>query len=256
MKDVWITGIGLVTALGGDRETTWRRLVAGECSIRPLTLFDPTGFRTNIGAQVDDASLPLADPPRHASRTSLFALVAATEALTDAQLAVTSEPRPWALVLGGGAAGLFETESFVARRLRKGPRAHGLTEFLEVFQDAPTDQVARRFGLAGPRITISTACSSSTLAVGMAAEMISDGVTPVALAGGTDAMCRLVYAGFNSLRAVDPKPCRPFDRNRQGLTVGEGAAVLVLEDADTPAPGAPAPTPGSWATAPPTTPST
>ncbi|MCU0291172.1 MAG: beta-ketoacyl-[acyl-carrier-protein] synthase family protein [Thermoanaerobaculaceae bacterium] len=232
MKDVWITGIGIVTALGGDRETTWRRLVDGECSIRPLTLFDPTGFRTNIGAQVDDASLPLSDPPRHASRTSLFALVAATEALADAHLAVTSEPRPWALVMGGGAAGLFETESFVARRLRKGPRAHGLTEFLELFQDAPTDQVARRFGLVGPRITISTACSSSTLAVGMAAEMITDGVTPVALAGGTDAISRLVYAGFNSLRAVDPNPCRPFDRTRQGLTVGEGAAVLVLEDAD------------------------
>ena len=134
--------------------------------------------------------------------------------------------------MGGGAAGLFETESFIARRLRKGPRAHGLTEFLELFQDVPTDQVARRFGLTGPRITISTACSSSTFAVGMAAEMITDGATPVALAGGTDAISRLVYAGFNSLRAVDPNPCRPFDRNRQGLTVGEGAAVLVLEDAD------------------------
>lgn len=96
----------------------------------------------------------------------------------------------------------------------------------------PTDQVARRFGLTGPRITISTACSSSTIAVGMAAELIADGAASVALAGGTDAISRLVYAGFNSLRAVDPNPCRPFDRTRQGLTVGEGAALLVLEDAD------------------------
>ena len=227
MKDVWITGIGLVTALGGDRETTWRRLVAGECGIRPLTLFDPTGFRTSIAAQVDDGSVVLPDPPRHASRASRFVLVAATEALADAQLTCTSEPRPWALVMGGGAAGLLDTEAFVARRLRKGPRARGLTEFLELLQDVPTDQVARRFGLTGPRITISTACSSSTIAVGMAAELITDGATPVALAGGTDAISRLVYAGFNSLRAVDTNPCRPFDRTRQGLTMGEGAAVLV-----------------------------
>lgn len=232
MKDVWITGIGLVTALGGDRETTWRRLVAGECGIRPLTLFDPTGFRTSIAAQVDDAALSLSDPPRHASRASRFVLVAATEALADAQLARTSEPRPWALVMGGGAAGLLDTEAFIARRLRKGPRARGLTEFLELLQDVPADQVAHRFGLTGPRITISTACSSSTIAVGMAAELITDGAAQVALAGGTDAISRLVYAGFNSLRAVDTSPCRPFDRTRQGLTMGEGAAVLVLEDAD------------------------
>ncbi|HNX50452.1 MAG TPA: beta-ketoacyl-[acyl-carrier-protein] synthase family protein [Thermoanaerobaculaceae bacterium] len=232
MKDVWITGIGLVTALGGDRETTWRRLMAGECGIGPLTLFDPTGFRTRIAAQVDDESLTLVDPPRHASRASRFELVAATEALTDARLSTAFEPRPWALVMGGGAAGLPDTEVFIARRLRKGPRARGLTEFLELMQDVPTDHVARRFGLTGTRITISTACSSSTIAIGMAAELITDGVTPVALAGGTDAISRLVYAGFNSLRAADPNPCRPFDRNRQGLSFGEGSAVLVLEDAD------------------------
>lgn len=232
MKDVWITGIGLVTSLGGDRETTWRRLVAGECGIGPLTLFDPTGFRTNIAAQVDEASLSLPDPPPHASRASRFELVAATEALTDAGLSLTPGARPWAMAMGGGAAGLFETESFVARRLRKGPRARGLTEYLELMQDAPTDHLARRFGLTGTRITISTACSSSTIAVGMAAELITDGVSEVALAGGTDAISRLTYAGFNSLRAVDPNPCRPFDRNRQGLTVGEGAAVMVLEAAD------------------------
>lgn len=231
MKDVWITGIGLVTALGPDRETTWRRLVAGESGIRPLTLFDPTGFRTSIAAQVDDAALPPVETPRHASRATRFALVAATEALGDAGLPLDGSAHPWALVMGGGAAGLFETEGFVARRLRRGARARGLTEFLELLQDTPTDRLAAHFGLAGPRLTVTTACSSSTLAVGMAAEMIGDGLAPVAIAGGSDAICRLTHAGFNSLRAVDLSPCRPFDRTRQGLTIGEGAAVLVLEDA-------------------------
>lgn len=232
MKDVWITGIGLVTALGGDRETTWQRLLAGESGIRRLELFDPTGFRTQIAAQVDEATLPAGEVPRHASRATRFALAAAAEALADAELASEPSPRPWALVMGGGTAGLFEAESFVARRLRSGPRARGLTEFLELLQDSPTDRVAAACALCGPRLTVTTACSSSTLAVGMAAEMIADGLAPVALAGGTDAISRLTHAGFNSLRAVDVNPCRPFDRRRQGLTIGEGAAVLVLEDAD------------------------
>lgn len=231
MRDVWITGIGLVTALGPDRETTWRRLVAGESGIRGLTLFDPTGFRTGLAAQVDDGALPPIDTPRRASRATRFALAAGVEALGDAGLPLEGAAREWALVMGGGAAGLFETEAFIARRLRKGPRARGLGEFLELLQDTPTDRLAARFRLAGPRLTVTTACSSSTLAVGMAAELIADGLAAVALAGGSDAICRLTYAGFNSLRAVDAAPCRPFDRTRQGLTIGEGAAVLVLEDA-------------------------
>ncbi len=235
MREAWITGIGLVTALGPDRETSWGRLVAGESGIGPLTLFDPAGYRTRIAAQVDDASLRL--PPlaraleRHTSRASRFALAAAAEALADAGLQ-TGQPHAWALVLGGGTAGLFEAEGFVARRLRGGPRVRGLGELVEVPQDAPSDRVAQLFGLTGPRITVTTACSSSTIAVGLAAELVAEGEVPVALAGGSDALCRLTYAGFNSLRAVDPEPAKPFDRRRKGLSLGEGAALLVVEDAE------------------------
>jgi 3-oxoacyl-[acyl-carrier-protein] synthase II len=235
MREAWITGIGLVTALGPDRETSWGRLVAGESGIGPLTLFDPAGYRTRIAAQVDDASLRL--PPlaraleRHTSRASRFALAAAAEALTDAGLQ-TGQPHAWALVLGGGTAGLFEAEGFVARRLRGGPRVRGLGELVEVPQDAPSDRVAQLFGLTGPRITVTTACSSSTIAVGLAAELVAEGEVPVALAGGSDALCRLTYAGFNSLRAVDPEPAKPFDRRRKGLSLGEGAGLLVVEDAE------------------------
>jgi len=235
MREAWITGIGLVSALGPDRETTWRRLLAGESGIGPLTLFDPAAYRTRIAAQVDDASLRLPALPRtverHASRASRFALSAAAEALADAALP-TEQPQVWALVLGGGTAGLFEAEGFVARRLRGGPRVRGLSELIEVPQDAPSDRVAEAFGLTGPRITVTTACSSSTIAVGIAAELVTDGEVPVALTGGADALCRLTYAGFNSLRAVDTEPARPFDRRRKGLSLGEGAALLVIEEAE------------------------
>ncbi len=236
MSEVWITGIGLVTALGPDRETTWRRLVAGESGIGPVTLFDTTGFRTRIAAGVDDSQLAppaVADAAlRHASRTSRFGLAAAAEALADAGLASgPGAPHPWALVLGGGTAGLFEAEAFVARRLARGSRARGLTELVDVPQDAPSDRIGLAFGLTGPRITVTTACSSSTIAVGLAAEMVGDRETPVALAGGADALCRLTYAGFNSLHAVDREPAKPYDARRRGLSLGEGAAVLVIEDA-------------------------
>ena len=236
MREAWITGIGLVSALGPDRETTWDRLVAGESGIRAITLFDTAGYRSAIAAQVTDAGLQLAaflgSVVRHSSRATRFALAAASEALADAGLPVQDDRiRGWPLVLGGGAAGLFEAEAFVARRLVRGPRARGVAEVIEVPQDAPTDRVGQAVGLTGPRLTVTTACSSSTIAVGLAAEMVRSGEADVALAGGADALCRLTFAGFNSLHAVDPAPAKPFDRRRKGLSLGEGAAILVVEDA-------------------------
>ncbi len=234
MGEAWVTGIGLVSALGPDRETTWSRLILGDTGIRPITLFDSTRYRTHVAAQVDDSSLRLPRLPRallrHASRASRFALAAAGEALADAGLAADRGER-WGLVFGGGAAGLFEAEAFVHRRLTRGHLARGLGELIDVPQDAPADRVAEAFALSGPRITVTTACSSSTVAVGLAGELVRDGDVPVALAGGSDALCRLTFAGFNSLRAVAPEPCKPFDLRRRGLSLGEGAAVLVIEDA-------------------------
>ncbi len=233
MGEAWVTGVGLVTALGRDRETTWRRLQAGESGIGPLTLFDTRGFRSSIAAQVDEAGLALPPLPRslrRTSRASRFALAATAEALADAGLAGSAVGQA-ALVLSGGAAGLFEAEAYARRRLLLGPRIRALQEFLEVPQDAPTDRVAEVFGIAGPRLTVTTACSSSTISVGLAAEMVRDGEVTLAVAGGSDALCRLTFAGFNSLRATDPEPCKPFDRRRHGLNLGEGAAIFVIEDA-------------------------
>ena len=230
MTEAWITGVGLLTGLGVDRETTWRRLLAGESAVREITLFDTAGYRTHLAAQVDDGALPAA-PVRHASRASRFALAAAGEALADAGLA-RAAGAPWAIVFGGGAAGLFEAEGFLERRLAHGPLARGAAELVEVSQDAPGDRVGEWLAPTGPRVTVSTACSSSTVAVGLAAEMVRDGEVEIALAGGADALCRLTFAGFNSLRAVDGARCRPFDRGRAGLNIGEGAAVLVVESAE------------------------
>lgn len=233
MGEVVITGVGLISALGPDRQTTWRNLLAGNCGIRQITLFSTVSYRSHTAAQVDEIRLPLQGLPptvlAHASRASRFALAASQEALSHAGLSPATGA-PWAVVLGGGAAGLFEAEGFVARRLQGGPRTKGLTEFLEVPQDAPADRISRCWQLTGERITVSTACSSSTIAIGLGADLIRQGRAEVVLAGGSDALCQLTFAGFNSLRAVDPERARPFDRRRKGLSLGEGAAILVLED--------------------------
>jgi 3-oxoacyl-[acyl-carrier-protein] synthase II len=233
MHEVWVTGIGLVTALGTTREETWSRLVGGESGIGPLTVFDPTGFRIAIAAQVDDTALELPAGIAHRaarwSRASRMGIAAAIEAIGDAGLTPEALPAGTCLVFGGGAAGLLEAEAFIARRLSRGPRARGLREIIEVPQDSASDRVAEVLALDGQRITVTTACSSSTIAVGMAADLVAAGDCEVALAGGPDALCRLTYAGFSSLRAASPEPARPFDIRRRGLTLGEGAAVLVLE---------------------------
>jgi 3-oxoacyl-[acyl-carrier-protein] synthase II len=91
------------------------------------------------------------------------------------------------------------------------------------------DAVAEHFGIRGPRCAISVACASGAMAIGLAANMLLDGAAPIMLAGGSDPLCPFTLSGFNSLQALDPNPCSPFDQNRKGLNLGEGSAVLVLE---------------------------
>lgn len=228
---VVVTGIGLVTGLAPDREGTWQRLLAGESAIGPLSLFDTTGFRTSIGAQVDDARLggwPGGDEPR-LGRVCRMALAATAEALGDAGLPLLAGPRPWPVVLGGGASGISEAERFIAARLRHGRRVAGARHLLEVPHDSPADRISQVFGLSGPRTVVITACSSATIAIGLAADMVANDEAACAIAGGADGITRTTYAGFNSLRVVDAEPCKPFDLRRRGMSFGEGGAILVLE---------------------------
>ena len=160
-----------------------------------------------------------------ASRPDRFGLQAAFEAVRHAGLDARALADA-ALVFGTGTGGLTSTEAFV--QAGDGPAA-----LLIAHQPASvTDLVARHLGVRGPRTTIMTACSSSATAIGYAADRIRLGHVDVALAGGAEGLTRLTYAGFGCLRATAPgeEPCRPFDAERKGLTLGEGAAVLVLEE--------------------------
>jgi 3-oxoacyl-[acyl-carrier-protein] synthase II len=231
VRRVAVTGLGAVTALGPDVAAFERGLRAGRSGIAPLTLFDPAGFRTRLAAQAPEPSLPdeIAARLGPASRPDRFGLQAALEAVAHAGLDAAAL-RGAAVVFGTGTGGAPLTEAFLdGRRRGETPPATTLVPHQPC---SVTDLVARVLGAHGPRATIMTACSSSATAVGNAADRIRRGQVDVALAGGAEGLCRLTFAGFSCLRATAPgdEPCRPFDAARQGLTLGEGAAVLVLED--------------------------
>jgi 3-oxoacyl-[acyl-carrier-protein] synthase II len=123
---------------------------------------------------------------------------------------------------------MFESEIFFSELLRDRRRGR-LSSLASQQVNGPGDAVARHLGAAGPVETVSSACASGALALGVALEAVRSGEVEVAIAGGADSLCQLTYAGFNALRSVDEEPCRPFRADRAGMSFGEGAAVLVLE---------------------------
>jgi 3-oxoacyl-[acyl-carrier-protein] synthase II len=231
---VAITGIGLVTALGATRDESWRRMLAGECGIRPATVFDTAGYRSRVAAEVDiDAVDPEATPRerRRRSRSDRIGLRAASDALADAGLLDSALDRSRVGVfLGAGTADLLRNEEFYRTWITKGLARTKRSDLWNHFPNTPVDVIAQHYGFEGPRACVVAACSSSTIAIGRGVEAIRARRADAVLAGGTDALARLTYSGFNLLRLMDANPCRPFDKRRAGMNIGEGAGMLVLED--------------------------
>jgi 3-oxoacyl-[acyl-carrier-protein] synthase II len=232
-KRVVITGLGVFTAIGENTLQFRSSLEEGKVGIGEVTLFDVSKYPAKIAAQIRDY-----DPSdyfdrielRRLSRTDQFALIASAEAIKDAGIEDNGKPRRGiGVYLGAGAGGMFSAEQYHRHILLKGrgkPRPSLLFPFLPSYS---TDAVSRRFCLCGPKGTITTACSSSATSIGYSADLIRRGYAEVMICGGSDAMSELTFGGFNSLRVVDPAPCKPFDARRMGMTLGEGAGILVLE---------------------------
>jgi len=232
-RRVVVTGLGAVTSIGTNLSDFWKNLIAGMCGIRPLSLFDASGYRTRTAAEVTDIpdGFLTAAEKRRMSRADRMGLAAASEAIRGSGLDLSREdPRRVGVILGGGTSGLLDSEEFYGRYLR-GQNARP-SRILNHLPDAITDRLAQRFQLEGIKSTITTACSSSANALGFAFDAIRAGFAEVVLTGGSDVLARLTYGGFNSLRSVDPDPCRPFDRERRGLSIGEAAGILVFEEAE------------------------
>jgi 3-oxoacyl-[acyl-carrier-protein] synthase II len=233
-RRVAVTGIGLMSALGTTREAVWSAIVEGRCGIADVTLFDASGYRSQKAAEIPKYNPDRAVSPKQwqrLSRCDQIAIIASREALDDSGVLDSGVTRDRVgVVLGTGTADLMRNEEWFADMRRRGIRHAPPSKIFNHFPSTPSDVVASCFGLEGLKASVLSACSSGTVAIGYAAEAIGCGQLDVALAGSSDVLCRLTFSGFNALRLVDKEPCRPFCRTRQGMNLGEAAALLVLEE--------------------------
>jgi 3-oxoacyl-[acyl-carrier-protein] synthase II len=232
-RRVAVTGIGMLSGLGLTREATWAAMLRGECALRDITLFDTTGYRARCAAEVPAWDTTAFTPyqRRRWSRSDQLAVLASREALDDAGLLGSAvAPARVGVVLGAGTGDLLRNEAYYFTMLREGLDRARPTWIHNHFSSTPADVVGSHFGFEGLRSCMVSACSSSTIAIGHAADAIADGRLDAAVCGGADALSRLTFSGFNALRVMDPCPCRPFDASRAGMNIGEGAAILVLEE--------------------------
>lgn len=240
-RRVVITGMGVVTALGETLDTFWSALCAGRSGIGPLSLFDTTEFKVHFGGQVPDWDAPArfgVKEARHLDRFAQFALAAAISAVDDSGVDFSAMPPHAAgVVIGSGIGGLHEFETQHTAMMQKGPSRISPFTIPKLMVNAASGQVSIRWGLRGPNSAVATACASAANAIGDAFRIIQDGLADVMVCGGSEAgITPMGLGGFASMRALstrndDPqRASRPFDRDRDGFVMAEGAGILILEE--------------------------
>ena len=231
MTRVVVSGLGVVSPYGVGTKTFWAGLASGACAIRPVTLLDTEGFRSRVAAEVPgDAMAGLGVSPRRA-RADRLGLAAAREALADAGLGAADRAEA-ALVIGAVGGGMLEGEAWYWEETRTGRPSPRIKALRSILPYTHAETLGWRLGIGGPKETVVMACASGAASIALAADLVREGVVPLALAGGVDALTRICFMGFNALKLLDPEPCRPFDRDRKGMSIGEAAAFVVLEDAE------------------------
>lgn len=241
MNRVVITGMGLATPLGMDESAVWNNMISGRCGIRRIEAFDVGEYKAKNGAEVDNGALAAALEERKISasdRALDMALVASSIALSQAGIIAGEPPYPptnMPTIFGSGIGSSQSLYNAFTGFFQKGIRGLRPTSVPRCMANAISSQISMRFHLTGPNYVIVSACTSSTSAVANAFHKIRDGHADKALCGGTDAVFDpFVYGGWNNLGVMsanaDPlRACRPFDRDRDGCVLGEGAGALVLE---------------------------
>ena len=225
-----MSGLGVVSPYGAGVKSFWTGLTAGICAIKPITLIDTEGFRSRIAAEVPAEVVATLGVSRRRSRADRLALAAAREALADAGLEGAARRRA-ALLIGAVGGGMLEGEDWYWGEVRGRPSG-SIRALRSILPLSHAETLGGRLGLTGPKETVVMACASGAASIALGADLVRAGVTPTALVGGVDALTHICFMGFNALKVLDPTPCRPFDRDRRGMSIGEAAAFLVVEDAD------------------------
>jgi nodulation protein E len=231
---VAITGVGAISAIGHTAADTWAAMVDARSGIAPVQTPQPGPLRVGQVAAVKDFDPAAHFAPRHLTqldRASQLALVSAREAVLQAGFVAGDLRGPRTAVVVGVGAGLQNTQDEQSQRLyaQQQPGVHPLT-IVRLMANAPASQLSIEYGIEGPTFVVSSACASANHAMAIAMNLIRHGMVDVALAGGTDAC--LTYStlkAWEAMRVLAPTACRPFCAERQGLVLGEGAGVVVLE---------------------------
>ena len=243
MRRVVVTGIGLVSSLGIGTDANWDALCAGRSGIGPITRFDASGFSTRIAGEVKDF-----DPLQFIDKKDVkkmdifiqFAIAAADGAMADSTLAITpANDTRVGVLIASGIGGFTTIEREHKAFLDGGPRKISPFFIPSANINLAAGQVSIRFGAKGPNSATCTACTASAHAIGDAYEIIKRGAADAMIAGGSEAaVCAMGIGGFAALRALSTRndeperASRPFDRDRDGFVLGEGAGVVVLEELD------------------------
>jgi len=231
---VVVTGWGVLSAIGHNAQSYWSNLARGICGIAPATTIPTEQLAQKVVAEVKDY-----DPTRHfdervlspLDRVAQFAVIAAREAIAHCGLSFDGGlAERTATIIGCGVGGQSTQDENYKRLYRdNAKRLHPLT-IPKLMVNAPASQISMHCGLRGPAFVVASACASATHAIGLAFQMVRSGAVPCAVTGGTEACIAFgTMKGWEALRVLAPDTCRPFSRDRRGLVIGEGAAVLVIE---------------------------
>lgn len=242
-RRVVVTGMGVVSPVGIGTDEFWDSLISGRSGIDYVTKFDASDMPVKFGGEVknlDPGDYLAAKEIGRLDNFSIYALIAAEQALKDAGLEDgIDEMDRFGAVVGSGVGGIQTLEEQINRLINKGPRSVSPFFITRFISDIAPGQISMKWGLKGPNYSVVSACSSATHAIGDAMRLIQYGDADVIIAGGTEAaITRISYAGFARMKALSmrndepAKACRPFDADRDGFVMGEGAGLVILEEAE------------------------
>ena len=236
-RRVVVTGLGVVSALGNDRESFWSALVSGRSGITRIQAVDPTLVHFVNGAEVRDfdaTRLLTSKCIDQTDRFAQFALIAAQEAVANAGLDHSAlAHRRSGVITGTGVGGQATQDAGFAALYKEGRKRIHPNTIPKMMLNASTAQITIAYGITGPSYTVSAACSSSNLAIGQGFWLVRGGLLDIALVGGSEAPFSYgSLKAWDAMRVVSSDTCRPFSTGRDGMILGEGGGILVLEDSE------------------------
>lgn len=238
-RKVVITGMGMLNAVGMDRESSWQALIAGTNGVTDIEGMDTEGFKTRFAAQIKDFDPHACMDPKEARKADRFvqlAMAASVEAVEQAGITAVADPFRAGVIIGSGIGGMLTFENQHGRFLKRGPRAVSPLFIPMMIGDMAAGLVSIRFGFRGANFCTVSACASGGHAIGTSYDQIVLGHADVMICGGAEAaICNMALSGFGNMKAISTrndepdKASRPFDLDRDGFVLGEGAGVLVIE---------------------------